>query len=270
MTSIDTVCQTLAQIAPLRLAESWDNVGLLVGSRSAEIDSVMTCLTVTPAVVEEAVKANVGMVVVHHPLPFKPLARITSDTITGQMLLKLIAAGIAVYSAHTAFDSAVEGINQQWAETLQLADVQPLVPLPERSPTDSSPSEGAGRLGKLPQPVTLGELAKRAAAAFGSTIPRLTGNIDAETSKVAIACGSGGSFLAAARRRGCDALITGEANFHTCLEAESSRIGLVLLGHYWSERFAMERLAEQLQREFVEVSVWASRIERDPIVPLPR
>ncbi|MFG0261220.1 MAG: Nif3-like dinuclear metal center hexameric protein, partial [Novipirellula sp. JB048] len=78
--SVDQVCQTLAELAPLRLAESWDNVGLLVGDRQATVARLMTCLTITPAVVQEAIEEGVDLVVAHHPLPFKPLARLTTDT----------------------------------------------------------------------------------------------------------------------------------------------------------------------------------------------
>ena len=63
-------------------------------------------------------------------------------------------------------------------------------------------------------------------------------------------------------------MITGEATFHTCLEAESSRIGLGLLGHDWSERFAMELLAGQLTELFPDLTVWASLSEHDPIEPI--
>jgi putative NIF3 family GTP cyclohydrolase 1 type 2 len=75
MTSLQAVCSSLASIAPLRLAEEWDNVGLLVGDRRASIEKVMTCLTVTPNVVSEALEQQVGLIVTHHPLPFKPMAR---------------------------------------------------------------------------------------------------------------------------------------------------------------------------------------------------
>ena len=65
-------------------------------------------------------------------------------------------------------------------------------------------------------------------------------------------------------------MLTGEATFHTCLEAESLGIGLILLGHYWSERFAMERMADDLQQEVAELTVWASRSEHDPLTMLLR
>jgi len=98
---------------------------------------------------------------------------------------------------------------------------------------------------------------------------RVVGDGNAPVHKLAVACGSGGSFLAAARRQGCDAMVTGESTFHTCLEARSSGIGLILVGHYHSERFAMERLAEQLAAEYSDLSVWPSRIESDPIQVWP-
>jgi dinuclear metal center YbgI/SA1388 family protein len=261
--TLESICTALAEIAPLRLAESWDNVGLLVGDRKRSVSRLMTCLTISPNIVDEAVDDDVDLIIAHHPLPFKSLQRITSDTITGDMLLRLIGARAAIYSAHTAFDSAVAGINQMWAELLGLSGVEPLVAVENDS--DPSRVDGAGRLGRLAESRPLGELVQRAATAVGATAPRRVGGADQSVSKVALACGSGGSFLAVARRRGCDAMITGEATFHTCLEAESLGIGLGLLGHYWSERFAMERLAETLTEQFPALTIWASRSEHDPI-----
>jgi dinuclear metal center YbgI/SA1388 family protein len=230
----------------------------------------MTCLTITPNVVDEAIDEQADLIITHHPLPFKALQRITTDSVSGGMLLRLIGAGTAIYSAHTAFDSAVDGINQMWADLLKLRSVQPLVVIgDDEAGTDASSGQqpdGAGRSGHLDEPTTLGELIERASAAVEAAAARRVGTADQVVNKVALACGSGGSFLAAAKRRGCDAMITGEATFHTCLEAESLGIGLGLLGHYWSERFAMERLAQSLSAEFPELTIWPCRCEHDPVV----
>lgn len=270
MPGLEAICNSLATTAPLRLAEDWDNVGLLVGDRKQSVERVMTCLTITPNVVDEAIAERVGLIVTHHPLPFKPLGRLTSDTIPGAMLLRLIGGGVAVYSAHTAFDSAADGINQRWATLLGLESIEPLLPI-DADANAGDPSgaiEGTGRLGRLPNPEPLERLVTRAATAVGANNPRCVGDMEKEVSKIALACGSGGSFLGSAKRRGCDAIVTGEATFHTCLEAESLGIGMVLLGHYWSERFAMERLAETLSEEFSRLTVWASRSEHDPLTTL--
>ena len=70
---------------------------------------------------------------------------------------------------------------------------------------------------------------------------------------------------APAEAAGCDCLVTGEVRFHTALEAEALGVGLVLAGHFASERFALDELAEVLARQFRDIKVWASRTERDPI-----
>src|SRR4029077_979302 len=126
MLTVSVVAELLERFAPSRLAAEWDNVGLLVGDRVRPVERIMTCLTLTPASVAEAVAERSELVVVHHPLPFRPLRRLTSDSVEGRLLLKLIEARIAVYSPHTAFDPAGRGINQRLAEGLRLTAIEPL------------------------------------------------------------------------------------------------------------------------------------------------
>ncbi len=120
----------LERLAPLDLAEEWDNVGLLIGDAQRDARQVLTCLTLTPDVAREAIERGAGLIVTHHPVLFRPVKRLTAENDEGQMLLSLIAAGIAVYSPHTAYDSAREGINQQLAQLLGLTEIEPLRPLP--------------------------------------------------------------------------------------------------------------------------------------------
>ncbi len=94
---------------------------------------------------------------------------------------------------------------------------------------------------------------------------QIVGKVEQKIGTVAVACGAAGEFLEAARKTGSDAMLLGEARFHTCLEAEAWGIGLLLPGHFASERFAVEELAGLLARQFPGVHVWASRQERDPL-----
>ncbi|HEY1784747.1 MAG TPA: Nif3-like dinuclear metal center hexameric protein, partial [Pirellulales bacterium] len=82
---------------------------------------------------------------------------------------------------------------------------------------------------------------------------------------VAVACGSAGEFLEPAHAAGCQLLVTGEVRFHTCLEAEALGVALLVVGHFASERFAVEALADVLAKQFPAVSVWASQRESDPL-----
>jgi len=263
MLTINDVAQFLEEFAPLRLAADWDNVGLLVGSRQGLVERVMTCLTITPSSAAEAMREKVGLVVAHHPLPFHPLKRITDDTTPGRLLLSLIRHGIAVVSPHTAFDSAGRGINQQLAEKLGLAGIAPLIP--EREAGPSPDRLGTGRIGEISPPISLRDLALRASAALQLPGIQVVGKESAQIGRVAIACGSAGELLEAGRRAGCQAFVTGEATFHTCLEAEAGGVQLLLLGHYASERFGVEALASILQTQFPLLNIWASRDEGDPL-----
>ena len=257
MPTIEAICDLLERVAPPRLAEEWDNVGLLVGDAAGPVERVMTCLTITQQVAAEAIDRGAELIVAHHPLPFRPLKRVTSESVAGRLLLDLIGAKIAVYSPHTAFDSASGGINQRLAEGLGLEDVRPLI--------DHEEEGGAGRVGRLQSPVALSELADRVKRFLHVEHLQWVGDLQRPINTVAVGCGAAGEFLDAAILARCDAMLVGETRYHTCLEAEARGICLILPGHYASERFAVEYLAEVIAGKFPDLEVWASKVEYDPI-----
>jgi dinuclear metal center YbgI/SA1388 family protein len=264
MISVANICSFLEAFAPAALAAEWDNVGLLVGDRLQKVERLMTCLTITPAAAAEAIRERADLIVAHHPLPFKPLKRITADQPTGRILLDLIRAGISIYSPHTAFDSAASGINQQLAEGLGLQNIQPLEPA-EGTGQGTAGHVGNGRYGDAVPAVTLAQLAARLKQFLKITGLHAIGNLQMPISRVAVACGSAGEFLDIAIARRCECLVTGETRLHTCYEAESRSVALLLAGHYSSERFGVERLAKVLAQQFTTANIWASRDERDPL-----
>ena len=167
---------------------------------------------------------------------------------------------MSVYSPHTSFDSAALGINQTLAKKLGIDAPTPLQPL-----VDDPDELGSGRVGKFSDPLSLGDLATRACGELGISGLHVVGDKEKMITKVAVACGSGGSFLDVAKRKGCDALVTGETTFHTALDAKANSVALILVGHYASERFAVEDLAGHIKAEFDELEVWASAEECDPL-----
>jgi len=249
------------QFAPRELSEDWDNVGLLLGDRSGSVQKVLTCLTLTPDVAAEAIAEGVDLIVSHHPILFRSVKRITTDTTDGRMILNLVAANISVFSPHTRYDSAAGGINQQLAELLDLKDIRVIRPVDPEIPD----SNGAGRYGSFSKPMSLSDFALLTRDRLKLIHVQFSGNPDQLLQTVGIACGSAAEFMDDAQQLGCDALLTGEARFHACLEAHSRCMGLVQAGHYGTERPAMENLASILQREFPQLQVAASDVERDPV-----
>lgn len=363
MTTVGGIALFIDRFAPKSLAESWDNVGLLIGDRTAEVSRVMTCLTVTPTSAREAIDRKAQLIVTHHPVLFRPVQRLTADDPQGRMLLELIRAGVAVYSPHTAFDSTAGGINEMLAERIGLTGCRPLRPstnsarvklvvfvpqgdlekvsramfdagagvigeyrecsfrtagrgtffgseasnptvgqagrredvdewrlevaCPQSAvarivtamrgahsyeepaydiyPLASDPGRtGAGRCGELPNSTSLEAFAARVRTALGSSVVQVVGPRDRLIQRVAVACGSGGEFLSDASAHGCDVLVTGEASFHRVLEGEATGVALILAGHFATERFAVERLAEKLSTEFASLDVWTSTTESEP------
>jgi dinuclear metal center YbgI/SA1388 family protein len=259
MPTVSEVCEYLDQLAPAELAEDWDNVGLLVGRQSANVDRMLTCLTLTPDVAAEALEQGFQLVAAHHPILFRGTKTISDQTREGRMLLDLIEAGVAVYSAHTRFDSALQGINQRLAEGFGLTDIGVI------RPSDSIPDSGSGRAGQLPESTSLKEFLGVVCAACKAPYVEYSGDGDARVGQVGVACGSAAEFLDDAVTLGCDTFVTGEARFHSVLEARSRGINLILMGHYSSERGAMEWLAEELGQAFPGLDLKASGVECDPL-----
>lgn len=266
MAAIADIITALERIAPLRLAAEWDAVGLLVGTRRTTIGRVMTCLTLTEQVAREAIREGVDMVVSHHPLPFRPVARITDDSATGRVLLELIGAGIALWSSHTAWDSAAGGINDQLAAWMRLTRVVPLQPDPVE------PAVGVGRAGDAPAGITVADLARSlmtslAAADASVAIAgcQIAGDPTRPAGRVGIICGSGGDLVDVVRAAGCTTLVTGEIRLHDALAATAAGMSVIAVGHHASERFSMGVLARRLAESVPGISCFASREDADPL-----
>jgi dinuclear metal center YbgI/SA1388 family protein len=259
MPTIARVTAALETIAPLSLAADWDAVGLLVGPQRQEIARVMTCLSLTEETAAEAVRERADLVVTHHPLPFRPVSRITDESPVGRVLLDLVGAGIGVWSSHTAWDSAAGGINDQLAALLGLEHVAPL----ERSPLH--PLSGLGRVGTAPAGWSVERLARHAADRLAAGGVQVSGDAARPAGRVGIICGSGGDALAQAVAAECETFLTGEIRLHQTIEARAAGLAVIAVGHHASERFSLDALARRLAEAVAGLTCWSSRDETDPL-----
>ena len=115
---LSEIISRLEEKFPRQNAESWDNVGLLIGNRENEIKKIQISLDVTMRVIENAVENNVDLIISHHPFIFSPVKDINNDSVIGRKILKLIENKIAVYSLHTNLDSTMLGLNDLVGEKL--------------------------------------------------------------------------------------------------------------------------------------------------------
>lgn len=364
MLTVADVADFLNQFAPNSRAAEWDNVGLILGERTAAVEQILTCLTVTPEVVDEAIMIGVNMIVTHHPMLFRAARRITDETSEGRMLLSLMKAGIAVYSPHTSFDNCALGVNEMLARKLGLVEVTSLRPFEssrtckivvfvpqgdlgkvsdamfaagagvigqyrecsfriagmgtffgteQTNPTvgekgrreevgewrlevvcpenrvdavvaatrkahsyeepafDVYPLRagkeviGEGRVGRLPNPTSLGDFAADVRRKLKCGPVQVVGQLDRQVERIAIACGAAGEYLQDATRSLAQVFLSGEMRFHDYLSGLANNISLVLPGHYATERFGVEELAAELAQRFAQLKVVPSQAEYDPV-----
>ena len=119
MITVNQVYEAMQAIAPLELAESWDNPGLLVDCGGA-VHRVLTALDITPEVVEEAAAKQCEMIVSHHPVIFDPLKRLGPQDVPFQ----LVRAGISAVCMHTNLDAAEGGVSEVLAGIFGMKDME--------------------------------------------------------------------------------------------------------------------------------------------------
>ncbi|MDQ3100832.1 MAG: Nif3-like dinuclear metal center hexameric protein [Bacteroidota bacterium] len=127
---IKEIIAALEHWAPRSLQEDYDNCGLQVGDREAEVDSALICLDCTEAIVLEAVAKNRTLIISHHPLIFKGLKSLSGGGYVERTLLLAIQKGIAIYSIHTNADNVIDGVNGEIAARLGLRPISVLDPKP--------------------------------------------------------------------------------------------------------------------------------------------
>ena len=229
----------LESLAPPRLAEEWDNIGLQVGHPHWPVRRVMVALDPTPAVVEEAIAIEADVLVTHHPLLFHPLRSLNLATVAGGLIQRLVNNEVAVITAHTNLDSVQGGINDVLVTMLGLTAITVL------QPAVVDAQAGLGRLGELSPPVDFETLVVNIQQAMGLASVRFAGQIANAVQRVAVCSGSGGSLVKAFLDSSADVFITGDVRYHDAREIEAHQRGVIDIGHFESERIIVHHLAKR-------------------------
>lgn len=123
--NVKEIAKKIEEIVPLRLAQGWDNVGLLVGDTDKKVSNILLTIDVTKDVLAEAKRLKTDLIISYHPVIWDGLKKITPDGATA-VVYELIRSKIAVFSMHTALDAAVGGVNDGLAEIVGIKDAEPL------------------------------------------------------------------------------------------------------------------------------------------------
>ena len=245
MATVQKIYEEMQRMAPLELAESWDNPGLLVDC-AGEVTRVLITLDITPEVVTEAAAKHCEAIVAHHPVIFDPLKKLGPQDVPFQ----LVRAGISAICMHTNLDAAPGGVNDVLADLLRIENRRDF-------------ADNCGRIGTLNVPTTAQQLAETCNRMLHTHCKFV--EADHPVEKLAEVSGAGGSYLQQAIDEGADCLVTGEAAHHIAILAKQKGVGLVVAGHWGTEHpvvFALtDALTERLPKE---VTVAPSLADVDP------
>ncbi len=245
--------QIFEESFPTNLAYDWDNVGLQVGTLNKEISNILVSLDLTKDVIEEAVTLNCNLILVHHPVLFRPIKKILTETYLGSMLEQAIKNDIAIYVAHTNFDISNTGMNQNLADLLGLKNQQILEMTTE--------TEGLGRIGTI-EPMVMDDFIEQVKKTFNIESLKLIGTDNKTVKTVAISGGSGSSLLRNRNLLKADVFVTGDISYHYALDALNDGLTILDVGHN-IEKLGLIRLKEYLDQE-LDVNICSSNVNTNP------
>jgi dinuclear metal center YbgI/SA1388 family protein len=260
MLRIHEIVSAFESVAPLALQESYDNSGLIVGDRDAEVTRALLCLDCTEAVVDEAIGKGCDIIIAHHPIVFGGLKRFTGGDYVQRSVIKAIQNNIAIYACHTNLDNVLRGgVNERIAQQLGFDVERVLRPIAVDFGSFASSggvvdsevfrTAGAGVLCNLQKPMNVLDLLQHVKERMGAEVVKYT-KCDVEVvGKVAI-CGGAGSFLIGdALRAGADAFITSDVKYHEFFDAQGKML-LCDIGHYESEKYTIDLFSNILSAKF--------------------
>ena len=236
--TVETIENMLQEFSPMETAESYDNVGAIIGRRDAEVTKILVALDCTLDVVREAKELGAELIVTHHPLLFHPRKNLLEEDAEGRILCEMVRARLSLIAAHTNLDQTELSGSACCANLLRLQNV--------RKASDYL------FLGEPEQPMKAADLENQIARALSFPVRRY-GNSERLISTLAIAGGADDDDWQAAQALGAQALLTGEVRHHNALAASMSDFVLFDGGHYGTEAPLVPFLAEYLQKRLNDV-----------------
>lgn len=252
MVVLDDIYKYLCELAPLELQMDFDNAGLQIGRKTAEIKKAVLALDVTWEVIQEAISENAELIISHHPLIFHPVKALTEASLTQSKLLTLAENKIAAISMHTNLDIAEGGVN----------DV--LMTLLGGTVNETLDEENCGRVGCLNNEMPLNDFLLRCKAVLCTSGLRYT-DAGRSVHKLAVMGGAGGDALYTAFEKGCDTFVTSDIKYHQFLDAKELGINLIDADHFGTENPIIPHLADKLRKRFPDTEFIVSRKHRQCI-----
>lgn len=232
--TVQTITDVMFDWAPAHLAASWDTVGLQLGSFKKKVRKIGIALDVDNALLEALDKEKFDLVIVHHPIFYKPIKKLNYDDEMGKIIRAFIKNESSLLAFHTNLDAAQDGVNDCFVEKYGF-----------QSSDGKSMSDGFGKW--FLQTRHIDDLVM---AMPGKRVGDLQKK---QAHRIGFCCGSGHGLVATAKQLELDCFITGELTYHDMVSCEMSGIAAIVVGHQESEVLILPRIQEKLKRLFPEL-----------------
>jgi dinuclear metal center YbgI/SA1388 family protein len=236
---ISDITSCIENIAPLNIQEDYDNCGLLIGHHHDDVHKILLCLDVTETVLNEAVAEQCDLIISHHPMIFRGVKKIA----TNSLIYQAIRNKIAIYAAHTNLDAASFGVSTILGEKLGLQNLRAL----QKNSVDER--FGLGAIGEFAKPLSELEFLDLVKNVCQIPMVRHSALLQKPVKTVALCGGSGGEFLSEAMALKVDAYLTADLKYHEFCLANMAVL-LVDAGHFESEQFAVDILYSVICKNF--------------------
>lgn len=258
--------QKIEKKYPTFLAESWDNVGLMIGDLGQDIKRILVALEANEAVINEAIELKADLIVTHHPFFFSKFNQINSDTLKGSLALRLIQNGIALYSMHTNYDIAFDGMNDQFLRHIGLTADEIFLPASPAAwylEEHGGKAPGLGRIATLNEEMTLSDFCMDLKEKLQLQQIRVAGDTNAMIKKVAVITGAAADYYPDAKAAGADVLISGDMKYHIAQDALDSKMNVIDCGHFETENIFKDSMRKYLT-SICSLDILSSTVNLNP------
>lgn len=248
MTLVKDIYNYINKIAPYDEMEDWDNSGFILGDIKKEVKTVVMSLDATKAAVAFSKSVDADLLLTHHPIIFGGVKKIKSDS----AIYQLINNDIACMCAHTSFDKANGGINDNLALLLELKNTRKL-------------ENGYVVVGELENEMSIDDFATFVSNSLDVHALRYT-DTDKMIKTVALGGGACGEFIDDAMQN-ADCFVSSDLKYHQMLDASEENFALINAGHFETENKAFLMLKNKLEKEFEQVEFIVAPVQ-NPVLEL--
>ena len=243
--------------SPLEQAETFDNVGLLVGNKNNIVKKALITIDATEDVIDEAINNKCDLVITFHPIIFSELKQITDKTYVERVVKKALKNNINIYAVHTNLDNNPIGVNYKIAERLSLNNTSLLFKKDDNE-------FGMGMIGDLDEELNEIEFFEFLKLKMNVKHIKHSPLLGKKIKKIAVLGGSGSFAIEEAINQKANCYVTADLKYHDYFKAEK-KIILADIGHYESEHFTKQLILDFLNEKIPKFACIISKTNTNPV-----